>query len=61
MKTVMANTGARMIFIGLIATVALIPAWLEIGSLTEVLTWFAVADAGTVILGAALFTIGDRQ
>lgn len=54
LKNAVANLGALLTLLGLIAVIALVPAWIEIGHWSEVLSWFTFADAVT------LFEIGDR-
>ncbi len=54
------NTGAMGIFFGAIATIAIIPAWLEIGRLTPVIYWSAAISVSTLLISCALFNVGYR-
>ncbi len=53
--------GVVLVLLGVVCALALIPATLEVGGWTEVLTWFALGDAAVLILGAVLFEIGYRK
>jgi hypothetical protein len=60
LRNAMANIGVLMFAFGLLAIVALIPALLEIGQWTSVLTWALIIDVLMLAGGWCLFCWGDK-
>lgn len=54
------GAGFLLMTLSAIAMIALLPAWLEFGAWTEVLTWFAAAEGSVFLIGAALSEFGYR-